>query len=227
MSATEQTTPDTEIVDLYREVHKGLRLALFDLVARAGSLDPSDPAAVASFAQLHADVDMMLDVHHAHEDGEALGALIAAHVPARVVAAVEADHDRFDGDVAELRTMVAELSAGRGDARGLYDSVSAFVAAYLGHMATEESQVMPALRAGSTPDELHAITMAIRTSVPPDQMCVFLRYMLPAMNVDERAGTLGGMKMGAPPEIFEQFWAVAEQCLEPADLDAVVRRMPG
>jgi hypothetical protein len=58
-------------------------------------------------------------------------------------------------------------------------------------------------------------------------MCVFLRYMLPAMNPDERAAMLGGMKAGAPPEIFELFWSVAEDCLPAEALATVANRIAG
>jgi hypothetical protein len=84
---------------------------------------------------------------------------------------------------------------------------------------------MPSLVAGADPDELGQIVMQIRMSVPPPDMCTFLRYMLPAMNPDERTSTLGGMKMGAPPEIFAMFWAVAEQALDERDLAVVETRI--
>ena len=70
-----------------------------------------------------------------------------------------------------------------------------------------------------------AVQMAIRTSVPPLDMCVFLRCMLPAMNPEERTAMLGGMKMGAPPEIFAMFWETAESCLSSTDMATVAGRM--
>ena len=66
-------------IDLYREVHKGLRRALFELVDRAGSLDTTDLEAIKSFQALFGDLDMMLRTHHAHEDSPALAALISQH----------------------------------------------------------------------------------------------------------------------------------------------------
>jgi hypothetical protein len=88
-------------------------------------------------------------------------------------------------------------------------------------MNDEEQVVMPALNSGAGNDELEPIVMQIRMSVPPPDMCVFLRYMLPAMNPTERTNTLAGMKLGAPPEIFQMFWTAAEQGLCEADLAAV------
>ena len=84
---------------------------------------------------------------------------------------------------------------------------------------------MPALQQHASADELMSITMTIRTSVPPPDMVVFLKYMLPAMNPAERAAMLGGMKAGAPPEIFEMFWSAATDCLGEADLSDVASRI--
>lgn len=212
-------------IDLYREVHKGLRVALSDLVREVGSLDVSDAESVAVFSALFADIDMMLATHHAHEEGGRLGELIAQHVDADVVRSAHEAHDRFEAMLHDLRVAVAALSSGGTDTERLYDDVVAFVAAYLLHMNVEEQQVMPALRSRVDHDELFGITMEIRTSVPPPEMCVFLRYMLPAMNPDERVGTLGGMKAGAPPDIFEMFWGVAERSLAAGDLAEVADRL--
>ena len=60
-------------------MHKGLRLALFELAEAAGSLDPSDQTDVKAFTTLFGDVEMMLETHHGHEDGEHLAGLIESH----------------------------------------------------------------------------------------------------------------------------------------------------
>ncbi len=221
-SATNNATGGS--VDLYREVHKGLRLALFELTNAAGALDGTDQTAVSSFARLFADLDMMLETHHGHEDGELLGSLIERHAPEAATVIAEG-HKESDHMLAELRSMVAELRSGADNSTALYDSVAAFTAHYLSHMSVEETVVMPALQRSVSFDELMEITMAIRTSVPPPDMCVFLRYMLPAMTPDERTATMGGIKMGAPPEIFELFWTVAKENLEESDLATVAERI--
>jgi hypothetical protein len=112
------------------------------------------------------------------------------------------------------------------DAAALYDAAVEFTAGYLSHMNDEEHVVMPALNAGADPDELGQIVMQIRMSVPPPQMCIFLRYMLPAMNPDERTTTLGGMKVGPPPEVFGMFWDSARSALTERDLAVVEARIP-
>ena len=221
MDETEATQVD---VDLYREVHKGLRLALFDLVQQAGALDGGSGPSVESFVRLFGDIDMMLQTHHGHEDGEHLGSLIAQHA-SQFVMAVEAAHENSEKQLEELRSLVSSLGDGVDNADAIYDAVVSFTSDYLDHMQIEENDVMPALQAGASIEDLMAITMAIRTSVPPPDMCVFLRYMLPAMNPDERTATLGGMKAGAPPEIFDLFWGVASENLASSDLAVVAGRL--
>jgi iron-sulfur cluster repair protein YtfE (RIC family) len=231
MSATlNETTPAEGTVEavpsvnLYREVHKGLRRALGELVDATGSLDVTDQDAVAAMRALFADLDMMLTTHHSHEEIGRLGELISDHVDADTARSIQDAHDWSDAALADLRIRVASMQSGQ-DAATLYDAVVEFVAGYLAHMNDEEQVVMPSLVAGADPDELGQIVMQIRMSVPPPDMCTFLRYMLPAMNPDERTSTLGGMKMGAPPEIFAMFWAVAEQALDERDLAVVETRI--
>lgn len=221
------TTPAAaanEPVDLYREVHKGLRVALFDLLQSAGSLDCSDSASVGNFVQLFDDVDMMLQTHHTHEDGPELGALINAHASS-VLAVIQKGHDWSDEQLIELRSLVGELVAGAKSSVPMYEALQTFSIGYLEHMQVEEKQVMPALQQAVSTEALMDILMAIRGSVPPPDMCVFLRYMLPAMNPDERAMTLGGMKAGAPPEIFELFWGVAKSSLSSVEISQVATRI--
>lgn len=220
---TTAADPSTAQIDLYREIHKGLRLALFELVQRAGALDPTDASDVESFQSLFADLDMMLVTHHGHEDGAELAALISLHA-ADVESSVSSGHDRAEQQMDELRSVVAGLGR-TGSADVLYDLVVVFVADYLDHMQVEEKQIMPRLQAGATGEELMSLQMAIRTSVPPPDMCVFLRSMLPAMNPDERTSTLGGMQAGAPPEIFQLFWGVAEAHLAPSELAVIADRL--
>jgi iron-sulfur cluster repair protein YtfE (RIC family) len=221
---TAETAAATPEVNLYREVHKGLRRALFEVADMAGSVDVADAEAVASLRARFADLDMMLTTHHSHEEIGRLGALISEHVDADTARSIQDAHDWSDAALADLRIRVSRLQSDR-DAAALYDAAVEFVAGYLAHMNDEEHVVMPALNAGADQDELGQIVMQIRMSVPPPQMCIFLRYMLPAMNPDERTTTLGGMKMGAPPEVFDLFWGSAQSALTKRELAVVEARI--
>jgi hypothetical protein len=60
--------------------------------------------------------------------------------------------------------------------------------------------------------------------VPPPDMCVFMRYMVPGMNLDERADMLSDMHANAPADVFELFRSAAEAALSPAEYRTLAER---
>jgi hypothetical protein len=138
---------------------------------------------------------------------------------------MEANHENTVATMAGVRRAVIAVGDGGGDADQLYDQVAAFVADYLSHMAFEEHQLMPALAAASTFDELLAVQIGVRTAALPDEVVLFMRWMLPAANPDERVAMLGGLKANVPTGAFEVFWATATDVLSPSELADVARRI--
>ncbi|MCB0962159.1 MAG: hemerythrin domain-containing protein [Acidimicrobiales bacterium] len=218
----------TFAVDLYRDIHKGIRAELFAITMAAGDADPLDRAARAALAAHVTQVAGVLESHAHHED---------AHVdePLRAVAPelaerVDADHHRLEADFAAAAALAGELVGASGtDRRGglqlLHLQLSAFTADYLRHQLTEERVVMPRLAEALGPEDLGAINGAIISSIPPDEMAMSLSFMLPAMNADDRAELLGAMRAGAPAEVFEGVMGLARTVLDPAELRATRDRL--
>ncbi|MEY2397587.1 MAG: hypothetical protein QOJ00_761 [Actinomycetota bacterium] len=214
--------------DLFREVHKGLRLALFDLTVTIGSADCTDALARDRVvAGTHALVSL-LHSHHGHEDGFVKPVL--EMVAPRVSAIVDGAHADVDEALAEIEANADLLGASDGaDAvvlgLDLYHRVALFVASYLAHMAYEEGEVMQTLRDALTVAELFTLDMELRASIPLDKLLAFAATMLPAINAEERTAMLGGLRAGAPAEVFEQVRAVAARRLDPQDYRAVAVRL--
>jgi hypothetical protein len=214
--------------DFFREVHKGLRFTLFDVTAFVGAAACDDEIVRAEIAdRVHALV-ALLHSHHGHEDGF-IKPLLDTHAP-DLGAIVDAGHEEIDHDLAEIELRVDRLCSGDdvdGIAAGLdlYRYLASFASKYLAHMEFEEGFVMGALRDAMSIGELFEVDMALRAAVPPPTMCAFIAVMLPAMNLEERTNMLGGMKAGAPPEIFELFRAAAEAALTPSDYGIVAARL--
>jgi hypothetical protein len=204
--------------DLYREIHKALRFALFGVTVMAGATDPTDEFSLDRLAREWADVNMVLEGHHSHED-RFCDPLIKLHA-ADLREELERAHLASNATMAELTESISGLSSEKGASGAplarLYRELSDFVVTYMGHLRFEEERVMPALNAALSDDELASVTTAIRMSVPPPEMCVFIRYMAPSMNPQERAEMLTGMR-AAPEEVFELFRSATEDCLAPAD----------
>ena len=206
---------------LYREIHKAMRLALFGMTALVGSTDGADEVGMEDLLAEWDAVRLVLTGHHEHED-TFCDALVQQHAP-DLREELEAAHRETDATLAVLQHDIDHIEVATSSVertvrlQKLHLDLSDFTAAYLGHLRFEEDRVMPALNAAMTDDELAAVTDAIRGAVPPPDMCVFIRYMVPAMTFSERVDLLGGMHAGAPPEVFELFRDAAEGCLDPAD----------
>lgn len=222
------SAPAMATVDLYLNIHKGIRADLFSVTGRAGSLDAGDRAGRVALADaVRFSVDLL--VSHADHEDTVIQPVLEVERPdlAEIIAG---DHHglepRMDGLVA-LAGTVAEVDG--PDARrwlhALYLDLALFTGDYLRHQETEERVVMPALEAAIGPDEVRALEGAIISSIPPDEMASSLAVMLPAMDLDDRAELLGGMRAGAPAEVFAGVWALAGTVLTSADHDALGARL--
>ncbi len=228
--STVGTTYDFDLVavDLYRDIHKGIRAELFDVTLAAGRGDPgcrADRAAVAAHVQ---SVGQVLELHAHHEDLHVEPALLE-HAPS-LAEQIATDHHvleaRFDF-VTELAQSTVDAAA--ADQRRLmhllYLELSGFASAYLSHQLVEERVVMPAIEHAIGPQAALGIHVAIVSTIPPDVMAQSLAFMLPAMNIDNRTELLTGMKMSAPPEAFDAVMGLAGSVLAPTDFTALAARL--
>ncbi len=224
-SSTESTIVTTH---LYRDVHKGIRSELFAVTAQAGRIDPaSDPAREELADHVRAMV-AMLEGHAGHEDSAVQPAL-EVHLPA-LAARINANHELIavrEIGLVGLADGLIEAPKGRcaQGAHQLYLELAHFTGFYLAHQDVEERHVLPALESAIGPEAVEDIHRAIVSNIPPDEMAKTLTVMLPAMNIDNRVDLLGGMRAGAPPQIFEGIWGLANAVLDSADADALGRRL--
>ena len=219
---------DQVAVDLYRDIHKGIRAELFDVTLAAGRVDPGCRADRAAVAAHVLSVAETLELHAHHED-EQIEPTLIEHAPGL------ADQISTDHHVLEARfNFVAELAQSTVDApvvdqrrlmHLLYLELSGFTSAYLSHQLVEERVVMPAIERAIGPEGALGIHIAIVSTIPPDVMAQSLAFMLPAMNIDNRTELLTGMKMSAPPEAFDAVMGLASSVLAPTDFTALAARL--
>lgn len=214
--------------DLYRDIHKGLRAELFAVVAAAGSLDAADRTGRAALAAQVRDVVDVLEDHAGHEDA-AVQPVLERALP-DLAAAIAADHAVLDRRTSALVAQAADLVDApdvelRSRGHQLYLELSSFTGAYLLHIDVEERVVMPSLEAAVGVEAVQAVHHAIVSSIPPQDMARSLAMMVPAMNVDDRTELLGGMREGAPAEVFDGVWGLVRSVLDPADAAALSGRL--
>jgi hypothetical protein len=211
--------------DIYGPIHKGIRLALAELVIRIGSTDFDDEAAARdTLAALRH--QMMLSASHlAHEEAHIHGALEARAEGATLTLLADHDHHRraFD-EIEALMQAIEATPAGEREALGrrLYLDFSRFVAADFAHMAEEEMVILPLLHRLFTDEEIIAMEAAIVAALPPEKVIAFMKIAIPGMNRPERIRFLNFVRGGAPAEAFEAIRNFAARpTLTPDDYRAV------
>lgn len=224
----EPPVPPTEVpLDLYRDIHKGIRAEMFAAVLDAGRLDPADVVGTAALAARVADLVHLLEEHAGHED-TAIHPVLARHRP-DLEEVLARHHRALDARTGHLLALAEDVAGGAGDARlrlhRLHLALGAFTGDYLLHQHAEEAVVMPALARAVGPAALGEIHEAIVSSIPPDDMARSLSAMLPAMNLEDRAELLGGMQQGAPAEVFAGIWGLTRSVLDGPDARALGDRL--
>jgi hypothetical protein len=214
-------------VDLYRDIHKAIRSELFALTTAVGQTDPADRAARCALAAHLRDVHQLLESHAEHEDA-AVQPSIEQHVP-HVAEQIAVDHLSFEARGESLVARATEAVDAGADSRrllhALYLDVASFTRTYLAHQDLEERVIMPALQAAIGVEAVLGIHQQIIGSIPPDEMARSLALMLPAMNIDDRTELLGGMRAGAPAEVFDGVWSLTGSVLGAADQAALAVRL--
>lgn len=207
-------------VDLYAGIHKALRAVMAECLLAVGRADPTDPQDVADAgARVCALMDLF--VSHVHHENNFVHPAIEARTPG-LSADVAQEHLDHLQHIAHLRAAAQRLDTLEAPARAgalhtLYLDLSLFVAENLRHMHVEETEHNAALWCAYTDDELRAIHGALVGTIPPGEMMLVMRWMLPQMNAPERLAVLGGMRQEAPAPVFQAVLDVVQPHLSPRD----------
>jgi hypothetical protein len=177
--------------DIFDNVHKGIRKALFDLCSALGRAG-DDPVAGADARRRAHEVVHFLR-HHGENEELLLVPLLADRAPdahARMVndhAHVQEAIDRFATAIDHEGTFV------------LYHEACTLTAAYLEHMRVEELELLPRIAAVLTPAECGAFSReSVARTAPADQR-MMLGYMLSAMSRADADALIGRI----PPAVAD------------------------
>ena len=220
-------TFDLVAVDLYRDVHKGIRSELFAVVERAGNVDPHERDGVRALAD-HVIATHVLLEEHAHHEDAFIQPVLERELPV-LAERIEQDHLALDRTIGRIAEMAASIEASDATARRnvhlLYIDLARFVSEYLTHIDIEERVLMPALEEVIGVEATVELNVAIVSSIPPDEMAKSLALMLPAMNLEDRFDLLSGMRSTAPAEAFASVVDLARSVLRADDYRALAHRL--
>lgn len=187
--------------DVFKNVHKGIRNALFDICVRIGRAESGDRAKWEAVKDRTREVLRFIDLHGENEDLLLLP-LIASRAP-EYYQRMRTAHAELDDVTAAVREALDE------EPRQLYHAACTFTAAYLEHMREEELEHLPVLHIHLSPDELHGFQRRAVARTAPTEQNLLLSYMLSAMTDSEVASFLEDAARTAPDEILTQIKRVA------------------
>ncbi len=206
-------------LDLFQPVHKGLRLALADLLLDMGRTDFHDARATRAIVERLELVTAFCDDHKAAEDTVVLPALLARlSGPLPSITRAHADQARH---VEELRaTGKALLDAPESVrpivGRTLYLHFSSFTGEVLSHMAEEEQVLSPLFERLFDEDEEKAIHAEVMAGLTMEQHARGAPFILRALSRPERVRMVSGALATMPRAVVLGLVDVVSPAL-PAD----------
>ncbi|MCY1550927.1 hypothetical protein D9M68_872190 [compost metagenome] len=145
-----------------------------------------------------------------------------------VCGSVAQDHEGHLHHIAHLRDAaqaLVGLEAAEREAalQALYLALALFVADNFQHMHVEETVHNTALWAAYNDAELIGIHDALLATIPPAEMMLVMRWMLPQLNAPERLGVMQGMRAGAPAPVFDGMLSATQGLLNQRDWTKLAR----
>ncbi len=102
---------DLVAVDLYRDIHKGIRSELFSLTESAGSVDPGNREDRVALAD-HVRATHTLLESHAHHEDSVIQPVLERELPI-VAERIERDHVELDNRFARIADLATRLDSAR------------------------------------------------------------------------------------------------------------------
>lgn len=159
--------------DIFINVHKGIRRALFETTIALGRADGDERRAAAVRAQLREVLHFV--AHHGDNEDVLLIPLLDQAAPA-LAERMRTAHTHVDAALHELVAIVESAPI-----MTLYHRTCEFVALYLEHIREEEQQLDPQIRAVLTPEQLSGFGRgSVERTAPADQR-MMLGWIIPAL----------------------------------------------
>jgi hypothetical protein len=217
----------SERENLFRPIHKGIRLMLYQLGAQLQATDFLNEASSNQLvARLKRDLGnasancilCLMATHSHHEEGDifshvrvydpdAVGLAMREH--AEVVAHIH-DVSMTCDEVIGLSDPNRRIEVGDR----LVQEANDVVALYLSHMNNEEALLVPIMWERFTDEQLRAMRQAFYDHIPLPLFETWMRWTLPAMNTEELVVLYSGLKKDPPSARLGDWVRLAHENLD-------------
>jgi len=191
----------------FNQIHKGLRVLLYDTATRLQQTDLSDYDTGNPVIDQVEEV-LYLFESHAHGEDHFFNEPLEARdseVASLFVKEHEEDH-RLSQVINDLITHWKQQTTPEGrrtSGRNLFYAFNEFIAFNLYHMNKEEIQLNASLWKYYTDVEIKQIEQTLVQQIPPQKMALYAKWMIKGINNVELAHWMHEVHMFAPKEVYQ------------------------
>ena len=207
---------ENERPNLYKVMHKYIRVQISDIVALAGNTDFANEAERMLFDVGFKAFMKLLDDHAMRE--EKYFHPLLEQCENKELRLVEEEHKSLEKQLTHLKLSLKN-SVDEKTSYQFYLDLTKFQAHYLSHLISEERHLLLELHKHCSDAQLNAANSALLADMPKEDMVNITKGMLPTMNHSERVEMFKSMKAGMPPSVFEFFLNLAAEALQPAQYE--------
>ncbi|WP_066017670.1 hemerythrin domain-containing protein [Endozoicomonas atrinae] len=205
--------------NLYAFPHKGLRQGLTSLLSSLDTTDAEDQCAVHMLKEQASELAFMVK-NHSHSENEVLMVSLAEKMGKSLETERDVEeHEKLDKQITALSEQLSELSVAPSEENLQYirQQANLLIPDLLKHMQLEETRFLPLFWQYFSDTELNQLHDQVMASMTPEQIVLWLKYIVPALTPSERTGLVTLLKKNVPSDIFNQLMDVAEQTLDPEE----------
>ena len=213
--------------NLFRPIHKGIRLMIYESGLRLATTDFANlPESNDTVGLLRRDLDSsssncmlcMLRVHADHEENDLFG-------PVRPYAATTVDelvvqHGEIVRQIESIartcdeieRTQDTRQRVDLGDRLNL--ECNRLFTFFLGHLIDEETKIVPIMWEKFTDEQLRGLRSQFYNRIPLERFDDWMRWTIPALNLSELLVFLLGMRAEPVPNRYAEAMRIAKETLD-------------
>jgi len=209
----------------FHQIHQGLRAMLYHCSLKVQHTDFSDDTAAASTIASLKELVWLFE-SHAHTEDTKVFTLIQEIAP-DIITDFEKQHDKDHMLAAHLQGCIEQYEAATKTSdkiftgRQLQFSLAEFTAFNLSHMNMEEVIIRDLLWQHFSDEQLHAVTMDIVASLPPEKNARYSYWMLKGLSTNEIIDWFKGIQATAPSVVLDQMLALAVTALPETELNTI------
>ena len=194
---------DSNRINIYGFPHKGLRNALGQLSLKIGNLDLENKEAVDNIASQAFEISGLLKLHLHSEESYVLPPL-----EKEVPGSTKHNHDDHEFMEQLEKVMMTQIQLLKDNptwenATKAYQHTNLFIREYFRHMDEEESDLNQVIWKFFSDADILEWQGKILSSLSPEQMFNWFKYIIPALSPFEQNIMLGEFKQNAPKEAYD------------------------